>query len=1095
MAGVQGLSMKFASGFSGRIFQVTEALDYGDAVSNQLIYLDKLFKQMGFNAQIVSQWHHDNMASFRKNLDELDADERDIVILHFCGYQEYSLNAVLNCNTTRILVYHNITPADFFEKSSPLYEFCNKGRLQLAEILAKFHFFWADSAYNLEELKSLGAPTDRSAVIPIIVPESENASHEIGESGSWLFVGRIAPNKRQLDIIDLFSSVSGEFPEAASCLYLVGGYLVDDPYYASIRAQIARLGLEDKVIITGKITDEERETYYRRSSVFVSLSEHEGFGVPLVEAPLRGLPVVALNTSAVGDTLGFGQGVTETADALRKMIIQVMTNTEVKNSLLAEQKKNARRFTPQAVELQLYKALRSVLPGRRQFSTVSIVICTYNRCAYLERVLNYLRFQTCPQFEVIIVDGPSDDGTKELLTHYSTQVKITHNKERNLSKSRNLGIELATGDIIAFIDDDAIPFDDWVETILKEYNSRPLTTAGLGGPVYYAGTLKYQATDIGFNKYAEAIANVDSLKIGREGVSRSLLGTNSTFTIKSLVNVDGFDEQYDYFLDESELCFRLQERNFLVGYSPKLFLRHEFAESFNRSGKYNYNWFAISKNTAYFIAAYSGLKGKELRRYLEQRFKQERISAFEEALKAGELSTEERDHHIDSVWRGMERGLEDARNFPHTRSLSNVSPVFLPFAVNTARLRVGYEIKRLHVCIISKEFPPFAARGGVGTLFYHLASELLLMGHDVTVITPTNQAHVFQQGRMRVLFVEKCDTGLQTGDAGFTNNMNWATNALVALSELHVKHPVDVVESALWDTEALAIALLPHNQRPPVVVRLVTPFLIAAQINGWNVNEKIASFFAGAERSLIAAADAVVPISSSIAKTIEAEYDVQQDSRWHKIYCGIAYWPFFDVNQGYASFEGFDKVPAKALESEKLLVFVGRLEQRKGIDLILKAANQFLAVDADTQLLVAGRDIEGWVSRAANIIDPSFIDRVHFMGEVADSTRDKLMARAYCLLFPSRYESFGLVPLEAFVHGVPVIASNSGAIPEVIVDGDCGLLFRPNDPDSLADTVSIILNDRALRDKMSENAKKRVKKLSSRNMALQSINLYNEISK
>jgi hypothetical protein len=1087
--------MKFPSDFSGRIIQVTEALDYGDAVSNQVISLDTLFKQMGFNAQIVSQWHHENVASFRKNLDELDADERDIVILHFYGYSEYSVNAVLNCNTTRIMIYHNITPADFFDRASSLYEFCKRGRQQLAEMWSKFHFFWADSAYNLDEIKRLGASEERCAVIPIIVPEYAVNSHELRESGSWLFVGRIAPNKRQLDIINLFSSVADEFPEAASRLYLVGGYLVDDPYYASIRAQITRLGLENKVCITGKVSDEEREDYYQRASVFVSLSAHEGFGVPLIEASLRDLPVVALNTSAVGDTLGFGLGVAAKEDVLRKQIIQVLTNSEIRSALLTEQKKNTRRFTPQAVELRLRDALCNVLPGRRQFSSVSIVICTYNRCAYLERVLDYLRFQTCPQFEVVIVDGPSNDGTKELLENYLTQVKIAHNQERNLSKSRNLGIELAAGDIVAFIDDDAIPFDDWVETILNEYNSRPLTTAGLGGPVYYAGTLKYQATDIGFNKYAEAIANVDLLRIGREGVSRSLLGTNSTFTIKSLVSVDGFDEQYDYFLDESELCFRLQERNFLVGYSSKLFLRHEFAESFNRSGKYNYNWFTISKNTAYFIAAYSGLKGKELRRYLEQRFKQERISAFEEALKAGELSKEERDHHIDSVWRGMKQGLEDARSFPHTRSLSNVPPVFLPFAVNTVRLRVGYEIKRLHICIISKEFPPFAARGGIGTLFYHLASELLLMGHDVTVITPTNQAHVFQQGRMRVLFAEKRDTGLQVGDAGFKNNMNWATSALVALSELHANHPVDVVESALWDTEALAIALLPRNQRPPVVVRLVTPFLVAAQINGWNVPENVASFFAGAERALIAAADAVVPISDSIAKTIEAEYGVQRDARWHKIYCGIAYWPFFDVNQGYASFEGFDKVPAKALESEKLLVFVGRLEQRKGIDLILQAANRFLAVDSDTQLLIAGRDVEGWVSRATNIIDSTLMSRVHFMGEVADSTRDKLMARAYCLLFPSRYESFGLVPLEAFVHGVPVIASNSGAIPEVVIDGDCGLLFRPDDSDSLADNVVTMLNDRALRDKMSENVKMRVKKLSSRNMALQSINLYNEISK
>lgn len=68
---------------------------------------------------------------------------------------------------------------------------------------------------------------------------------------------------------------------------------------------------------------------------------------------------------------------------------------------------------------------------------------------------------------------------------------------------------------------------------------------------------------------------------------------------------------------------------------------------------------------------------------------------------------------------------------------------FLAFGASAARLRVGYEVPSLHICIISKEFPPFAARGGIGTLFYHLASELLLLGHHVSVIAPGEQASEF----------------------------------------------------------------------------------------------------------------------------------------------------------------------------------------------------------------------------------------------------------------------------------------------------------------------------------------------------------------
>src|SRR6202035_1739643 len=168
----------------------------------------------------------------------------------------------------------------------------------------------------------------------------------------------------------------------------------------------------------------------------------------------------------------------------------------------------------------------------------------------------------------------------------------------------------------------------------------------------------------------------------------------------------------------------------------------------------------------------------------------------------------------------------------------------------------------------------------------------------------------------------------------------------------------------------------------------------------WQVSERLTSLFSTAERALIAHADAVVPISESIAKTVEAEYAISMDSRWHKVPCGISYWPAFDVNQGYAAFQEFDNVSIKALESEKLLVFIGRLEQRKGIDLLLRAANRILAVEPETQLLIAGKDPEGWSDRARDLVQAHLLHRVHFMGEVAESPRDKLLARAYVVLFP-----------------------------------------------------------------------------------------------
>jgi glycosyltransferase involved in cell wall biosynthesis len=1083
----------FDTQFSGRIFQVAEALSYGDAVSNQIMALDDLFRANGLDSQIVTRWHDPRVAHRWNNLETFSPSERDIVIHHFAGYSEKSVQAVVDAYCTRVICYHNITPAEFFDPASPTYSLCDKGRAQLKEVISNFHYFWGDSQYNLDELVALGADPGRCDVIPIIVPSPPEALAGTQNSGVWLFVSRIAPNKCQVDLISLFAKVRITRPESAQHLYIVGGFEVGEPYHQQVLDAVDECGLADHVTLTGKITDEEREDYFQKASLYVSMSRHEGFGVPLIEASLRGLPVLALAGTAIDETMGHGPGLARDADELLQLTIRAHEDDAWRKDLLKTQSANAKRFGEAVVENALRGAILKVVPRANQFRTVSVVVCTYNRRGYLERVLDYLRYQSCPQFEVVIVDGPSTDGTKEFLADYQGRVKVAHNPHRNLSISRNIGIDLSAGDIIAFIDDDAIPFDDWVQTLLDEYNARPLTTSGLGGPVYYAGTLKYQVTDIGFNKFAEAKADIAAGEIGKNGMYRSQLGTNSSFLRQYLTDIDGFDEQYDYFLDESDLCYRLQVGGSIIGYSSNLYLRHEFAQSANRLGKYDYNWFSICKNTAYFIAAYSGLKGNKLREYLEARFEQERIAPLDAAAASGELAPSDRDRHVAEVWRGLEQGLSDVRQFPQTRSMNCNPPNFLSFGASAARLRVGIDIAALHICIISKEFPPFAGRGGIGTLYYHLASELLLLGHQVSVIAPGAEQSEYLQGRFRVIFTPALESGFAGIDQGFARNMNWSAGALSALSELHARHKVDIVESALWDTEALVTAMLPRGQRPPIVLRLVTPFPIAAEMNGWSVPEATASYYSGAEQALIKAADAVVPISDSISSTISDAYGIIPDSRWHRIYCGVSYWPSFDVNQGYAAFHDFEKVPAAALETENLVVFLGRLEQRKGIDLVLEAANAFLGSKSDAHLIIAGRDVEGWNQRASSILKSAVAKRTHFLGEIPDSTREKLLAKANCLLFPSRYESFGLVPLEAFVHGVPVIAADGGAIPEVVSHEENGLIFQSGNSSELGRQVSRLLAEPELRQRLSEGAHKRVRQLSSRNMAVESVSLYRQL--
>lgn len=1083
-------TMQLDTTFRGRIIQVCEALSYQDAVSNHILALHALFLQLGLKSEVYAKWHDPRLEDQRRPLEALQAAQDDVLLFHFCGRSEHALPVALQAYCTRVMVYHNITPAAFFQPQSRLHGFCVEGREQLQACVGQFHRFWADSAFNLEELIALGADPAAGSVVPIIVPPPAAAEEADRAPGSWLFVGRVAPNKRQVDLVRLFERVRSETPELARSLVLAGGYEPEDPYFRELVEAVQDSPAAPAIRLAGKVTDEERERLYRGSALYVSMSEHEGFGVPLVEAALRGLPVVALDITAVGETMGQGPGLAASPAEVRPLARRVQQDSAFRAELLAHQAANARRFGPGAVGTRVVEALGKVLPCGRPYRKVSVVICTYNRRSYLERVFDYLRHQSHPGFEVIVVDGPSDDGTRELLKRHAHELKLAFNPERNLSKSRNLGIELADGDVVAFIDDDALPFNDWVARILAEYNARPLTTAGLGGPAYYAGTFWFQAEDSGINRFAEAKVNIANGEIGRDGWLRYNTGTNATFATAALRAHGGFDEQFDYYLDESEVCFRLQRAGLLVGYSPDVVVRHEFAQSHNRQGRLNYNWFTICKNTAYFAGAYSGLEGTALRHYLDERMARERISPIDEALAAGDITKEERDRHVKAIGAGIEQGLADVAHYPRRRTLAAAPGGFKPYPVHFSEASPALPARRLHVCIISRELPPFAAGGGVGTLYYHLASELLMMGHRVTAIVPGGEARRFEQGNIRVRFTPQAPVRVAHADGGFERNLAWSVSAMAELAALHAEDPVDIVDSSLWDSEALAVALLPAAQRPKVVVRLVTPFALASQINGWQPDPATAALFMGAERALIEHADAVVPISESIASSVEEIHGIRRDTRWRRIPCGIAYWPFFDVNQGYNEFPQLGDLPNAALASQRLVLFVGRLERRKGVDLIMEAAPAILRADPEAHLVLAGRDVENWATRE---LPEALRGRVHVVGEIDNPTREKLFARAFCVLFPSRYESFGLVPLEACVHGVPVVAARAGAIPEVVEDGRSGLLFDPESSASLATCVVRLMREPLLHASLAAGARQRVRTLSSRASAQASQDLYRSL--
>lgn len=1075
--------------FQGRIIQVMEALDVYDAVSNQLLALHGIFAyELNMKAEIYTRYCHDAYLDIRNPIEEMYATEKDIIFYHYSGYAS-TADYVIKSNAVKVFIYHNITPSEFFKEGTGTFDLCYQGRKQLAEIIHKFDYISGDSNYNLEELADLGAKTGK--VIPIIVPAPMIPAPGKKDPGlkNWLFVGRISPNKRQDKLVELFARYINEHG-GKHHLTLVGLYNENDLFYRRIIDLVEKNSLQDCVTLTNKISDEEARQIRADADIFISVSEHEGFGVPLIESAYYDLPVVALKNTAVPETLSCSPGLADDSQLLER-IHSVLSDEKACQEIIDYQNENKLNFTPEAVKNHLVQVLYDLLPGKNQYKSASIVICTVNRADFLERALDYCRYQIFPNFEVVVVNGPSTDHTEKVLEKYKDFIKIGRTDRHNLSISRNIGIELASGDIVAFIDDDTIPYDDWLQVLIDTYNGVPKKVAGIGGPTFYAGSFDFQCTDLAISSNQEDVPSPAQEHLEEQGFVRHLLGTNATFKRHVLEEVNGFDEQYDYFLDESDLAFRIYRQGYTLVHQPEAFVRHEFARSENRSGKYNYNWFTITKNTVYYVLKHNReLNEQENIEFLRGKIERNRIRSFDWALEHNEITETEYAKYCESVWSGFDQGVADASGASKLHPITSGNSPLKPFLLASDFPRVGKEVKRLHVCYVVLELAPFQVNGGDAYQIQNLAQEMLQLGHQVSVVMKSDDEGVYQRGRFTLYRVREEKFFDEYRDMPvIRKNLDWACTAARKVLEIHREKPIDVIDGTIWDFESYALTSTRAEHKIPVVQRLVTPIVVASRSNNWNMPDNEIKLIRDIERDLVESADAVIPISNNVATTYRKEYGLHPTPKWHQCYIGIRYWPVFDVHSDYEDLSDrrLDNIPAGSFK----VLFIGRLERRKGIDLLIEAAVELLEAGGDYTFIIAGSDPDDWRKVAfEKIKDPAQRAKMIFLGRVDDQVKEKLLHLSDLLAFPSLYESFGIVPLEAFVHGTPAVASNAGGIPEVVEDGKAGLLFTSGDYRDLKEKIERIKSDSVLYNNLSEGAKSQVRKLSSRNMALGTIKVY-----
>lgn len=350
----------------------------------------------------------------------------------------------------------------------------------------------------------------------------------------------------------------------------------------------------------------------------------------------------------------------------------------------------------------------------------------------------------------------------------------------------------------------------------------------------------------------------------------------------------------------------------------------------------------------------------------------------------------------------------------------------------------------MHVVLVTPEFPPMVALGGIGTHTAVTSAALAKRGHRVTVVTYAGPEQ---------------DTTTDDGVHVVRLHERWLPNArmriaarraLTALAIAKLRPRPDVVHAAEWQAEAVALALAPGG--PPLVTRLATPTYVVDELNA-SSGQQARRLIDWMERSQARGSAAVYAPSRAIATRVGTDWSV----------------PVTEVipnSIDVASIRNAARREPPVALPDRFVVFLGRLERRKGLDALGPALATVMQERGDLHAVLVGYDsgeAGGSVVRGLHEATAAVRDRVHLLGELRNEEALAVAARAELAVLPSRWESFGFVCVEALAVGVPVVATNVGGFAEIVEDGVSGWLVPPDDPEQLAAAIAKALDDEAMR--------------------------------
>ena len=708
----------------------------------------------------------------------------------------------------------------------------------------------------------------------------------------------------------------------------------------------------------------------------------------------------------------------------------------------------------------------------------SIVINTLNRAHTLPAALNSLQWLRCENFEVIVVNGPSTDETEVVMQPYLDRVKYGRCPDANLSMSRNIGIAMAAGDIVCFMDDDAVPEPDWLDQLATGYTEHAV--AGVGGFIRDHTGYTFQCKVVACDRYGngESFDTIEEAQIGSEPKPfrfTGLTGTNSSFRRDALLAIGGFDEEFVYFLDETDVIVRLIDAGYRVELVPNAEIHHKYASSDLRSADRvpKTVYFSV-RSKAYFCIRH-GTPASSLDAvmgHLDQ-YQKGLKRDYRWYLENGKIDAEHHNRLTDDIVRGLRDGVSDAFSNPQPallnaeilrrhKSIFRSFPILLPAE------------QRLKICFLSQDYPPRHC-GGIGSWTHELATRLAAEGHEISVVTRGHNHHTvdFEEGVWvhRIIPIWQPKRVIPPLPDIPQIIKDYSYTAYDEVMRIRVRRGLDIVSSPIWDLEGAACIA---DGSVPTVLSLHSTFkMVLPSKSEWYDNPKymaghVDKIIAG-ERWALLTANHILANSRAVVRDIESAYEVElAPQRCHV------------VPHGISRIEELKLEPAVAHKQDGRirLLYVGRFEKRKGVDLLLDALPLLLKKYPQLDVLLIGDNAIPFESGPpikerflAAHAGNSWLERVIFTGVVDDTTLHTSYRDCDIFVAPSRYESFGLIFLEAMRFGKACIGTEVGGIQEVIENGRTGLLCTPDHMHALQDAIAQMVESSDMRASFGNAAK------------------------